>query len=129
MELRLNTICSLKFIRLADIIRYEENHDGTATIETTQLTELPIGPGSGRMTVTGQYTDGNELFTTRVTARLKEIIQTRSVGILLVDSCGSGTYIIGTDDLPVTIQPTYTDTAKTIEITHQNRIFPLKTAI
>jgi len=129
MKQRINIICSIRFTKLNDVIRYIDNHDGTATVETSQFTTIPIYPGSGRMTVSGDRINGVELFNTQITARIKEIINTRCVGILLVEVCGDATYIIGTDDLPVAIDPNYTTTTKTIQINHQNTHIPLKTAI
>ncbi|HWK58121.1 MAG TPA: hypothetical protein VNQ80_12315 [Parapedobacter sp.] len=128
MEQRINIICSIKFTKLSDVIRYVDNHDGTATLETSQLTTIPMHAASGRMTVTGNRTNGVELFNTQITARIKEIIPIRCVGIVLVEVCNDATYIIGTDDLPVTIEPNYTTTQKAIQIVHQNTHIPLKTA-
>ncbi len=129
MEKRLNIICSLRFTRLTDVILYHGNHDGTATVETIQWTALPIHEGSGRMSVSGPKINGVQVFRSQIRARLKEIITTGCVGLIQVDICGSGTYLIGTPDLPVSIEPTYSLTSKTIEITHENTHFPLKTAI
>lgn len=128
MENRINHICSLTFIKLADVIRYEDNFDGTATIEASATTTLPIHAGSGRMTVTGGKTNGNEIFQTQITARLKEVIPTRCHGLILVEVCGDATYIIGSDDLPVHLEATYGTTSKTLRISHENLHIPLKTA-
>lgn len=129
MKQRINIICSLKFTKLADVIRYIDNHDGTATLETSQLTTLPIYPGSARMTVSVDHIDGVEQFSTQITARLKEIIPTRCVGILVVEVCEDATYIIGTDDLPVRFQTTYSTTSKNLQISHQNTHIPLIKAV
>lgn len=128
MEKRINIICALRFARRGDLISYQDNYDGTATVEASQWIDLPLYEGSGRMTVTSQHTEGFELVRTHITARLKERIPTRCVGILQVEVCGSGTYLVGTDDLPVTLEATTSLTTKSVQTTHQNTHFPLKTA-
>lgn len=129
MEYRINNICSVRFIALKNIIRYEDNHDGTATIESSQTDTIPIRSGTATMTISGQRTNGYEVFTAQLSARLGTVIQTRCVGILLVEICDDATYIIGTDDLPVTLEATYSLTLKSLQVSHQNAHFPLKTAI
>lgn len=81
------------------------------------------------MTVTDRKTNGSRVFRSQITGRLKELLTARCVGLLQVDICGSGTYILGTDDLPVTIETASSLTSKTFEISHENVHFPLKTAI
>jgi len=129
MENRLNLICGVRFAKLDDLILYRDNHDGTATVQAQSWAELPLFEGSGRMTVTDQKINGSRVFRSQITGRLKEIMPARCVGILQIDVCGSGTYLIGTNDLPVTIETTTTLTSKTFQITHENTHFPLKTAI
>jgi len=129
MEKRINIICGIRFTKLDDVIRYQDNHDGTATVQSENWTQVPLYEGSSRMTVSDQKTNGSRVYRTQITGRLKELISARCVGILQIDICGSGTYILGTDDLPVTIETTASLTTKTFEISHENTHFPLKTAI
>lgn len=124
MKNRINIASRIRLARLQDIVNFTDNFDGTATVTTSDWRTLPIHEGSARVTVESNHTNAGRQVRTSITARLKELMQLRCRGILEVTMCNGETYIIGTPDLPVSIDQTNTLTQKSIQINHQNTVFP-----
>lgn len=124
MKQRINIPAKVRFAKLSEIILYRDNYDGTATITTHAWHTIPFHEGSIRMTIENNDTDAGRQITTNINGRLKQLMHVRCLGILEVTMCNGDTYIIGTPDLPVTIDQTTTLTQKSFRITHQNTVFP-----
>lgn len=129
MKNRINIVSSLQFVRLNEVSSFQKKYNGAAQVTTVGWKALPIYEGSVRMTVSDDKTGGGRLVTTDIFGRLKSNITVNCLGLLMVTMCDDSTYIIGTPDLPVSIDLTTSLTQKTFRIKHLNTVFPYIKAV